>query len=414
MKRLVIVISLALAFSARAYTISGTTITTDGSQSDVQAGINAAGDGYTVVVPAITTTWSQSVDITHKSITLQGAGPTQTVITGGVVATLTASNFVTISGFQFSTAAKAQWGFIYIEGQHGSPVPQFRITNCQANVAPLSGSVIGTRGIGIVATYGVIDHCLITNHSQNGQGVSLFDDSQVMLPTVTWFNPQPLGTKNAVVVEDCTFDFDALSDGAFDCYDGTKIVFRHNTVINTCIGWHGADSEYRSMRSFEIYNNTFQTDSRLTSSTYTAIRSRGGTGVVWGNTITGAYNDFFILSEYRADSTYASTQSAAGPLGSDVDGNFDATHYPLLDQTGRGSFPSNTPWPNQSFYTPREYESLRPMYQWGNNFHGNTSPTCTVDLPVQSQTYIKPGRDYYDNTMKPGYVPLAYPYPLTP
>jgi len=205
-------------------------------------------------------------------------------------------------------------------------------------------------------------------------------------------------------VEDCTFDFDALCDGAFDCYDGTKIVFRHNTVVNTSVGWHGADSAPRSMRSFEIYQNQFTTTG--TNVPYTTIRARGGTGVIWGNTVTGNYKDFIVLSEYRADPSYGA------PPGANIDGKFDLTGYPLLDQVGRGSFPPNTPWPNKASYTPSEYEALEPMYQWGNTFKGDNFPLCTVGNPDQSSTYIKPNRDYYDDKPKPGYVPLIYPYPL--
>jgi hypothetical protein len=197
-----------------------------------------------------------------------------------------------------------------------------------------------------------------------------------------------------------------MCDGAFDAYIGAKFVFRHNAVMGTNIGWHGADSGLRSPRLFEVYQNTLNNTG---PAQYTAIRARGGTGVVWGNTISGNYNSFFILSAYRADPSYS---SAVGPLGSNVDGNFDSTHYPLLDQIGRGSFPANTPWPNLSSYTPAQYEALDPMYQWGNNFNGNTSPTAGADLPSQSATFIQPGRDYYDNTPKPGYTPLVYPHPL--
>jgi hypothetical protein len=212
-------------------------------------------------------------------------------------------------------------------------------------------------------------------------------------------------------VEDCTFDFPGgPGDGAFDAYDGSIFVFRHNTVNNTNIGWHGADSGARAPRLWEIYENTI---TNTQAPIYAAIRARGGTGVVWNNTVTGLYNSFFVLSAYRADPTYS---SADGALGSAVDGNFSQSgypsYYPLLDQIGRGSFPAGTPWPNQSSYTPAQYEALEPAYQWGNNVNGNTSPTALPALPDQSANYIKQGYDYYDNIPKPGYVPLVYPHPL--
>jgi hypothetical protein len=394
----------------------GSTIVASGcSGSQVQSAIDAAGNGDTVQVPAGSATWTSSVLVTGKSITLQGAGVGQTVITrntaansdAALVAMLSPGYRFTLSGFTFSTVNLAQWGIVNISGTTGGAAPsgaQFRITNCRINVAPTTPDT-GFRGIQCTSVYGVIDHCYIYNSSSNGQGISIGGNNswnQTNCPTYS--TPQSLGDTNAVVIEDCTFDFADLGDGALDSYVGTKFVFRHNTVMNTNVGWHGADSAFRSCRSFEIYQNTFQASIVI----YTAIRARGGTGVVWGNTIAGLYRDFFTLSHYRADPAYNSSQ----PPGLNIDGNFDTSGYPLLDQIGRGSFPTVTPWPNQLGYTQAQYESLDPMYQWGNNFKGSTSPTCTVDLPPQSATYIKPDRDYYDNRPKPGYVALTYPHPL--
>jgi hypothetical protein len=59
------------------------------AQTDVQAAIDAAGDGDFVLVPAGHCTWTTpstqmpSVTLYHKALTLQGAGIDQTVITDG-------------------------------------------------------------------------------------------------------------------------------------------------------------------------------------------------------------------------------------------------------------------------------------------------------------------------------------------
>ena len=50
------------------------------SCSHVQAAIDSAQDGDTVVVPAGSATWRNSVVLSHKYLTLQGAGMTQTVM----------------------------------------------------------------------------------------------------------------------------------------------------------------------------------------------------------------------------------------------------------------------------------------------------------------------------------------------
>ena len=63
----------------------GATIQAGGcSQSQVVSAINSAKDGDTVVVPAGNCTWTSTVTIDGKSITLQGAGIDSTVITDGI------------------------------------------------------------------------------------------------------------------------------------------------------------------------------------------------------------------------------------------------------------------------------------------------------------------------------------------
>ena len=50
----------------------------------VASALNSANDGDTVVVPAGTCTWSSTVTIDGKSLTLQGAGADRTIIIDGI------------------------------------------------------------------------------------------------------------------------------------------------------------------------------------------------------------------------------------------------------------------------------------------------------------------------------------------
>jgi hypothetical protein len=94
--------------------------------------------------------------------------------------------------------------------------------------------------------------------------------------------------------------------------------------------------------------------------------------------------------------------------------------YAQLDQVGRGQgdlvadtspgngVPVNTvtgqpTWPN---------EASEPLYQWGNTFNGTPNYAVGPDGDTGSYNVIKYGRDYFDNTVKPGYTPLVYPHPL--
>lgn len=97
--------------------------------------------------------------------------------------------------------------------------------------------------------------------------------------------------------------------------------------------------------------------------------------------------------------------------------------YGQLDQPGRGlcdligdNAPSSgqpydtvtgkTNWPNQI---------VEPWYQWDNTNNGY-SAGFAPNIGYFQWGYFYPiimaGRDFFDNTVKPGYTPLPYPYPL--
>jgi len=86
---------------------------------------------------------------------------------------------------------------------------------------------------------------------------------------------------------------------------------------------------------------------------------------------------------------------------------------------------------------PGPTQALDPLYAWNNkcksetynaSLHlvdGNINSTCTAeDNPAPCCTgsgtgtcpdlsdHLQAGRDYYDETAKPGYVPYTYPHPL--
>jgi hypothetical protein len=213
-----------------------------------------------------------------------------------------------------------------------------------------------------------------------------------------------LGTGNAIFIEDNTFNYSALNDGAYDAYDGARYVFRHNTVNGTNIGNHGFDSGgARSPRNWEIYSNTFNNTG---DHIFTTINLRGGSGVIFNNTVTsngGSYDGFVILRNYRSDSGYTSANGNSWDTcdgTSKYDGNTPGFQgWPCRDQIGRGMNQTSTP-----------------VYLWNNNFKGSTSVQADIEAyqdNTRAVTYhILPGRDYFDNTPMPGYTPYTYPHPL--
>ena len=427
----------------------GTTITAASLAAiDVRAAVNSALDGDIVILPAGSATWTSNVTVSGKSITIQGAGIDLTTITnnipgGGRVLYLNISGgkFITLSGITFKQTTTYGYGIVGVgtANCNGNPLVSFRIHHCKFNGNP-GGT--GNYTLHVGGCFGLIDHCTFTQTTGNGGMISL-DRDNTMSMVNTYHTPQFLGDQNCVCIEDCTFNALTTNDSVLDYGAGQKATFRHNIVYNAEVGNHGYDSQNRSARSFEFYQNTFAITGAAPG--FPPFRCRGGTGVIWGNTITG-FTKFFDLDYFAAgtppvfptrptamapSAAWGSTAAGGGPgliaeagslmtgsLGVDGNqsgpGNIDKG-YPALDQPGRGSFPVGNPgnWPHVTTgYTNANYEALDPVYQWNNNLNGNTSPVTGTGVPG-TQNYVKPNRDYYDNVQKPGYTPLVYPHPLT-
>jgi hypothetical protein len=372
---------------------------------DVRAAVAAADDGDTVAVPAGECVWrcpsamNPAVSISGKRIVLRGAGAGTTVITDSTgtafreVALLVESQGgkpFRVTGFTFKGMRR---GSSTAPGIHVSSGSRgWRIDHCTLDAT-------GTRGRGIVAGgSGVIDHCTFVN---TYQGVAVFGDGDQ-----SWAAPLSPGTADAVYVESCVFDYDEPYDGALDAYGGARYVFRHNTVTNTNLGHHGFDSgNYRSTLSHEIYGNTFLADrARI----WCVFRSRGGTGVLFDNVATGDIGAGYLLVNYRTccmcdDPEHCHTTCSSwgrcdgtNPL----DGNEDASGYPCKDQVGRGTD-----------------QSLEPVYEWNNTVNGEDADIAVNDpwgcSGPSMADHIKEGRDFYNDTPRPGYTPYPYPHPLT-
>jgi hypothetical protein len=396
-------------------------VATDTSQASVQAAINRAPDGGTVIVPAGSSTWTSRVYISNKAITIFGAGIGQTIITSALPVDATNAPFyvscpgkaVRISGFTCVAGPGDIKGFINITSQN------FRVDNC-------AFTNVTKRGVAAYSTsnsWGVIDHCTFTPASRTAQAVSVFGDRDA-----AWNRPLSLGTIYAVYIEDCTFDARIPGDGNLDIYNGGRAVFRHNTSYNDTIGCHGLDSGgYRSALSWEVYDNTFYVTVPLPRQ----FLFRGGTGVVFNNRVTtsgsGRLSGASIeLTCYRATGTviFQNYVPWGFVTGSNrYDGNTDAHGWPALDQIGAA--PPTIP-PNLSDAPPaaRSLQGKSPAYAWRNTLNG-------ARMPMAASTYsgrpgypdgtpghpnvasvIRENRDFLNDVAKPGYTPYVYPHPL--
>jgi len=161
------------------------------------------------------------------------------------------------------------------------------------------------------------------------------------------------------------------------------------------------------VRSYEIYNNTFTTSTLI----FCAIYLRGGTGVIFDNTFQGAggqggYTTGILAANYRSNRAYAPWGRATGT--NPWDGNQDAGGYPCLDQVGRGKCdllsgdsPMPVTWPHQA---------AEPLYLWKNNW--SQVPNNPGNPAGSQNAAIQAGRDWLNDTLKPGYTPYPYPHPL--
>jgi hypothetical protein len=126
---------------------------------------------------------------------------------------------------------------------------------------------------------------------------------------------------------------------------------------------------------------------------------------------TGQHPSSWISSNTGNTINVKSDAGVDGPATNWAPGDAFEIHKVLvaLDQPGRGkgalipavSDPdkSNVSWPNQA---------LDPIYSW-NNKRSDGSDVLLFSM----EPTIKEGRDFYNRTPKPGYVPYTYPHPLT-
>lgn len=367
------------------------------SYADVTTAYNAASTGDIVNIPSCSSTsWGSSVLTIRKAITMQG----QTSCTGAGQ-TLSCTNNTTITasakGYLVVAVNGARvTGITFNGGGSGGNAEMISVGSSLTNVR-LDHLVIqpGSSSYRCVFVYGLahggtilIDHNSFLS-CNDGVGIDFSDASDTVLGgDYYWSTALALGSANAVYMEDNNFNYSSTNDGAYDAYSGAKLVFRHNYVNNTTIGTHGLDSTgSRSTLLEEIYSNTM-----AGGNFWTFWNSRGGTQMVWGNTVSN-YNVFADLRNYRTDNAFSYGNSAVCGGTNWIDGNTSGQHgYPCRDQVGRG--PETTPstdWTvrNSSSPAPIFSEALMPGYFWNNTYNGS-APTVASNFNISNSANNDP------------------------
>jgi hypothetical protein len=265
--------------------------------ADVQAALDLAVDGDTVKVPSGTCTWTKTVTTgsllfpgyAGKAVTVCGAGIGNTTIRDDVPSTDgngTLFAIVTqegkpfrLTGFTFATSPAligAGQKFSAVVAVNGSS-KAVRVDHNDFATDTVSGRGILTSGF----LYGVIDH----NHFAPGvtQALTIFHETWDGHDggNGSWAAPLALGSEKAIFLE----DNDIESGLVTDAFDGARFVVRHNTIATALIPVqnHGIEGATRSGLSLEVYDNQVSLQAQES-----LMYLRGGTGVFFNNTITGA------------------------------------------------------------------------------------------------------------------------------
>jgi hypothetical protein len=185
-------------------------------------------------------------------------------------------------------------------------------------------------------------------------------------------------------VIDCAF---TNADATVTCASGNFTagdVGRHVSTTNrTTIGL-GAQADY--LRIASVTNST-------------TIELDGNANAT--ATVQTIFAEPFIVSITNGTTAEMSVPATASQSGKTLVIGYTNQGYPLLDQPGRGYFPSANAgnWPLSASYTEANYEQLMPIYTFGNLWTsgGSTSnPPATSLSFVSTAGYMKADREWYD------------------
>jgi|SRR5665213_236216 len=271
------------------------------SFADVRNACYLASPGDTVLMPPGTNVWYQTLSL-PAGVSLSGSGTNQTTIACGSGANgnivliacnaLTAANPTRISNFTIqgtNVENDLDVGCIWMNTDHVSAAAQdghsvpWRIDHMIFNGIPMQNIKIWN------VHSGLIDDCVfnITRYFP-GQIMRLTESDSDISGSYSYSVPYPYGGTSALYVENCFFT-NAVNNLACmeDADGGGSVVIRYNTSYNCQYQNHGTEgSPVRGQRSYEIYNNVLVANNS-TCEQNPAMLLRGGTGVIFSNTVVG-------------------------------------------------------------------------------------------------------------------------------
>jgi hypothetical protein len=397
---------------------------TDGNAATVQAAINAASDGATIVIPNGTWTWRSPVRLRSKAITLKGESA------GGVII----QNANTARGSQALSVEKSPHGIIDISNLYFTSIANggfYHLT--VGDPSPPYGKpvllhdctfVSNPNGVLYAVTWysngGVIYNCHFHSGGAYICGIQTYSANSDWMRPDTFGSHDTGGTKNTYI-EDCDFHNAWTACTNFD--DNSRVVFRHNLVDNCSVSDHGQETSPYGVRQQEIYNNTFvytgsgnlpaiDGGGRYPINLQNWIFLRGGTALIYNNIMPPIpYKDRISMA------VFSITRACQIPPPSRVAGK---PNWPAARQVGQGW--SGGPGSYSYNYYPADGTGYitDPIYLWNNtDGQGNqlskyvalTEYSDEVNSHQVVSDYLRVNRDYY-YARKDGYTPYTYPHPL--
>lgn len=296
----ILILILALAVTGQA----ATNYVANCNLSTVQAAANTAAPGDVLVLPPGDVVWFGNV--TLNKVSLIGSGTNQTIIRDGSSSCITvADGFCEIAKIQFASGSASGFSSgIIVVGTTNA----VRIHDCYFSGVNDKSIIVFGGGYNTL-----IDHNYFVQISTgifvNGSGNGDRD----------WAAAPRTATTNVLTIENNFFTNSApgATEGAASVVDalrGGSFCFRYNNVFNSYIETHGIDTggRLRSVRWSEVYSNTFWQDP--VQPWPFVIQFRGGSGNVFGNTVSG-YSGVVSMSSYHALQKFDPWGSANKPGG---------------------------------------------------------------------------------------------------
>ena len=376
-----VVLLTSTAVSSYATTINAATC----YAADVQSAINSAVTGDIVLVPSGSCNWgSATVVIDGKNITVQGAGIDVTTITAtGTIAWRIGSQGGTGNSSRitaFTTITAAGQAAVVVDGD-GWRIDHMKLRSSTSGALCNGVWAYGLRSGVPAGPTGLIDHITFIDCRPLIFG---FPDVAAKQGSL-WVSPLGLGDANAVYIEDSTWFFNGGEANLIDCNYGGRWVMRFNTTTGSSIDSHSNQGE-RGCRRWEVYNNTVN----FSQPYFTPVFIRGGTGTIFGTTISSGWTEPFIsFDNVRSFEPRAPLMQCNGTSAADGNQHLSSdAGWPCRDQIGW-----NTDMFKWTTGTPNPPQLNEPAYLWSNTIGGSLAK---VNIRNGVTAWIQANRDYYN------------------